>query len=182
MKDKKILRKEIQEKLKKISDVDRKKYEEILYKKLFENEIFKISKIIAVTISFGTEINTYPIIKKLLDEKKIVCSPICKKENREMIFYKITSLDSLIEGNYGIKTPLKIDKNIIKKENIDLILVPGVGFDKQNFRIGFGGGYYDRYLKDFNGYTISLAFKEQIIEKVPINEFDLPVNKVITNL
>lgn len=181
MEDKKILRKKIQEKLKKISDLDRKKYEEILYKKLFENKVFKFSKTIAVTIPFGTEINTYPIIKKLLDEKRVVCAPICKKENREMIFYKITSLDNLVEGNYGIKTPPKVDENIIKKENIDLILVPGVGFDKKNFRIGFGGGYYDRYLKDFKGYTIALAFKEQIIEKVPINEFDLPVDEVISN-
>ena len=60
-------------------------------------------------------------------------------------------------------------------------IVPGVGFDKDNYRIGFGGGYYDRYLKDYKGYTISLAFKDQIIDKVPINEFDLPVNLVITN-
>ena len=105
--DKKIIRKEIQEKLKKISDKDRKSFEEILYKKLFENENFKNANCIALTIPFGTEINTY--------------------------------------------------------------------------RIGFGGGYYDRYLKDFKGYTISLAFKEQIVEKVPTNEFDLPVDLVITN-
>ena len=98
-----------------------------------------------------------------------------------MTFYKINSLDELVEGYYSIKTPPKIEKNIIKKDEIDLILVPGVGFDKNNYRIGFGGGYYDRYLKDFKGYTISLAFKEQIVEKVPTNEFDLPVDLVITN-
>lgn len=179
--DKKTLRKEIQTKLKLISDENRKKYEEIIYEKLFENEKFKNSKCIAITIPFGTEINTYPIIEKLLDEKKIVCSPICEKESRKMTFYKIESLDNLIEGHYGIKTPLMVEKNIIFKEDIDLIIVPGVGFDRYNFRIGFGGGYYDRYLKDFKGHTISLAFKEQIIDKVPTNKFDLPVEFVITN-
>lgn len=179
--DKKFLRKEIQEKLKKISIEDRKNFEEILYKKLFENENFKNARCIALTIPFGTEINTYPIIEKLLEEGKIICAPICEKETRKMLFYKISSLDELVEGHYGIKTPPEIEENIIEKENIDLILVPGVGFDKDNYRIGFGGGYYDRYLKDFKGHTIALAFKEQIIEKVPTNEFDLPVELVITN-
>ena len=60
-------------------------------------------------------------------------------------------------------------------------MVPGVCFDKENFRIGFGKGYFDRYLKDFKGYTISLCFKEQIIQKVPRNKFDLKVKLVITN-
>lgn len=179
--DKKIIRKEIQEKLKKISDKDRKNFEEVLYKKLFANENFKKANCIALTIPFGTEINTYPIIERLLKDGKTVCSPICEKESRKMTFYKINSLDELIEGCYGIKTPPEIEKNIVKKNNIDLILVPGVGFDDNNYRIGFGGGYYDRYLKDYKGYTISLAFKEQIVEKVPTNEFDLPVNLVITN-
>ena len=116
-----------------------------------------------------------------MNEGKTVCSPICEKENRNMIFYKINSLDELVEGYYGIKTPPEKKENIVEKDMIDLILVPGVGFDKDNYRIGFGGGYYDRYLKDYKGYTISLAFKDQIIDKVPINEFDLPVNLVITN-
>lgn len=179
--EKKFLRKEIQNKLKQISSETRKKYEEIIYKKLFENENFKKAKCIALTISFGTEINTFPIIEKLFEEKKIVCSPICNKETKEMFFYKFCSNEDLVQGYYGIMTPREIKENFIKKEDIDLILVPGVAFDKENFRIGFGGGYYDRYLKDFKGSTISLAFKEQIIEKVPRNEFDLPVGLVITN-
>lgn len=179
--DKKIIRKQIQEKLKKISEEDRKIFEEILYKKLYENENFKNAKCVALTIPFRTEINTYPIIEKLLKEGKTVCSPICEKETRKMTFYKIDSLNELIEGYYGIKTPPEIEKNIVEKNDIDLILVPGVGFDKNNYRIGFGGGYYDRYLKDYKGHTIALAFKEQIVEKVPKNEFDLPVDLVITN-
>lgn len=179
--DKKFLRKEIQNKLKKISAFEKKQYENILYKKLFENEFFKKSKCIALTISFGTEIDTYPIIEKLLSEKKIVCSPICNKQTKEMIFYKFNSINELVDGYYGIKTPKEIKENIVEKENIDLILVPGVCFDKENFRIGFGKGYFDRYLKDFKGYTISLCFKEQIIQKVPRNKFDLKVKLVITN-
>ena len=96
--DKKIIRKEIQEKLKSISDKDRKSFEEVLYKKLFENENFKNANCIALTIPFGTEINTYPIIERLLKDGKTVCSPICEKESRKMTFYKINSLDELIEG------------------------------------------------------------------------------------
>lgn len=179
--DKKTLRHIIQQKIKKLSETERKNKEKVLYEKLFENKNFKNANCIALTIPFGTEINTYPIIEKLFSCNKVVCAPICEKETKKMTFYRIKSLDDLIDGYYGIKTPPEIKENIIEKDNIDLILVPGVGFDSKNFRIGFGGGYYDRYLKDYNGHTISLAFKEQIIDKVPKNEFDLPVELVITD-
>lgn len=175
------IRKNILNKLKNLSEDYVKQSEEIIYKKLFLDDDFKNAKCVALTIPFGTEINTYPIIENLLKNKKIVCSPVCIKETREMIFYKFDKVEDLVEGYYGIKTPMEIKENIIKKENIDLILVPGVGFDKNNYRIGFGGGYYDRYLKDFKGNTISLALKEQKIEKVPTDQYDLPVQKVITN-
>lgn len=175
------IRRTILNKLKNLSKDYVKESEEIIYKKLFSDEVFKNAKCVALTIPFGTEINTYPIIENLLKNNKIVCSPVCIKETREMIFYKFDKVEDLVEGYYGIKTPKEIKKNIIRKEDIDLILVPGVGFDNNNYRIGFGGGYYDRYLKDFKGNTISLALKEQIIENVPINQYDLPVNKVITN-
>lgn len=179
--DKSAIRKSILNNLKNLSTEYVKNSEEIIYIKLFSNEIFNKSKCIALTIPFGTEINTYPIIEYLLKNNKIVCSPVCIKETREMIFYRFDKIDDLVEGYYGIKTPPEIKENIVDKNSIDLIIVPGVGFDKDNYRIGFGGGYYDRYLQDFNGSTISLALKEQIIEKVPTNQFDLPVQIVITN-
>ena len=178
---KKILRREILERLKKISLEERKNKESILYKKLFENENFKKANSVAITIPFGTEINTFPIIEKMLAEGKLVCSPICEKETKEMTFYRLNSINNLVLGDYGIKTPQKIEENKVEKDKIDLIIVPGVAFDETNFRIGFGGGYYDRYLRNFKGNTIALAFKEQIIEKVPTNKYDLPVELVITD-
>ena len=69
---------------------------------------------------------------------------------------------------------------LVEKKNIDLIVVPGVVFDRQGYRIGFGGGYYDRYLSDFEGKRIALAFDEQVIEAVPRESHDLPVHILIT--
>lgn len=179
--EKKEIRKNILNNLKILTEDYIKDSEEIIYRKLFSDEIFNNAKCVALTIPFGTEINTYPVIEYLFKNNKVVCSPICIKETREMIFYKFEKIEELVDGYYGIKTPLEIKENIVKKEDIDLILVPGVAFDKNNYRIGFGGGYYDRYLKDFEGNTISLAFKEQIIDKVPTDKYDLPVQKIITN-
>ncbi|MDP4171615.1 MAG: 5-formyltetrahydrofolate cyclo-ligase, partial [Bacillota bacterium] len=64
---------------------------------------------------------------------------------------------------------------------IDLQIVPGLAFDTAGFRLGFGGGYYDRYLKEFTGVTLSLAFVPQIIGNLPIEPHDIPVSKIITN-
>ena len=146
--DKKILRKDILEKLKTINSKERLSFEKAIYNKLFENENFKKAKCIALTIPFGTEINTYPIIEKLLNEGKTVCSPICEKESRNMIFYKINSLDELVEGYYGIKTPPE------KKENILL----GIG---EKFK----------YIQEFNDVFYFDDNLEDIIKNFKIHKY-----------
>lgn len=96
--DKKTIRKSILETLKNLDKNYVLNAEKSIYEQLFEDENFTNSKCVAITVPFGTEINTYPIIEKLLNDGKIVCSPICIKETRAMIFYKIESIESLVEG------------------------------------------------------------------------------------
>lgn len=98
---------------------------------------------------------------------------------------EITSLDNLIESSYGILEP-SIEENFITPNELDLIVVPGVAFDKNRGRIGYGAGFYDRYFKKINEENIkrivklALAYDFQVLDKVPMDERDVPVDHIIT--
>ena len=93
---------------------------------------------------------------------------------------QLLSFDELEPGYYGILTPKKEFIRYIDPKEIDLIIVPGAAFDRQGYRVGFGGGYYDRFLTDLNCMKISIAFGLQIVDKVPREGHDLPVDMIIT--
>lgn len=76
--------------------------------------------------------------------------------------------------------PKEHETDAVSKEEIDLVIVPGLLYNRAGYRVGFGGGYYDRFLKDYRGYTISLAFSFQLIDHLPHEEYDIPVGKMIT--
>ncbi|MFK4997667.1 5-formyltetrahydrofolate cyclo-ligase [Bacillus sp. N9] len=81
---------------------------------------------------------------------------------------------------YGLLEPIE-EMEAVEKEQLQLMIVPGLIYDRNGYRIGFGGGYYDRYLKWFQGNKISLAFAEQVIDHLPIEDHDVAVHKIITN-
>lgn len=95
-----------------------------------------------------------------------------------MNFYLINSLDELKKSSFGILEPSNQSK-IINKENIDLLIVPMVAFDSNHNRLGYGGGYYDRYLKNYAGKVIGLAFSFQQTEALPVESFDIPIKTII---
>lgn len=154
----------------------------IILKKLLHNEFYKKADVIFTYVSFGGEVDTINFIKKALSDGKTICVPrvISKKEGMET--YKITSLNDLEKGFYGILEP-KNHCQLIKPSDIDLIIVPGAAFDKSNGRIGYGGGFYDRYLKRVKAGTkkIALAYTFQVFESIPTDEYDEKVDFIITN-
>ena len=137
---------------------------------------YKKAKTVSFFVSFGSEVDTHDMIKEALKEKE-VCVPVVQGDY--IALSKINGLGDLDkEGKYGILEPSSIIE--IDKELVDLIIVPGVAFDKKGYRIGYGRGYYDKLLKEFNGKTIGLAFSLQIVNKIPKEEHDIRVDKVIT--
>lgn len=144
---------------------------------LLDHKKVLASKVISVFVSFGNEIDTLPLISKLFETKKRVVVPWIAK-NDEMIMKEIKSFGDLTEENrYGIKEPKKECKAICKEE-IDLMIVPGLAFDKKGYRLGYGKGYYDKFLRNTSISTIGIGFKEQFIETLPIDEFDVPLNEI----
>lgn len=84
------------------------------------------------------------------------------------------------DGYFGLDEPDVKKTTPVKKDAIDLLIVPGLVFTKKGYRVGFGGGYYDRYLTDFTQPTVSLVHTKQFVEDFPIEPFDIPVQYLVT--
>jgi len=180
--DKKILRKKILQKRAELSTENIVNYSNIIENKLYKMDYYKNAKTIMSFISFGDEIITHEIIKNSIKNGKSVVVPITIPETKELKVSKILDFSELEIGYYNILTPKKDFLRFIDFNTIDLVLVPGVVFARDGYRVGYGGGYYDRFLSKFKEKvnTIGLAFDLQIVEKVPKDSFDIPVDFIIT--
>ncbi|MCS7179740.1 MAG: 5-formyltetrahydrofolate cyclo-ligase [bacterium] len=177
-------KKEIREKIREIREtLDFKEWEEKSLKiqeRFLLTDYYKNSKVIFTYFHFDREVKTDIIIKKCFEDEKIVCIPYIDWKSKVLIPSEIKSFDEIIEikGIPGPKilNPVEIDK-------IDIIIVPGVVFDIYKNRIGMGGGFYDRYLKDISEKTlkVALSFDFQVLnEELPVDKKDIKVNKIIT--
>lgn len=178
--DKHTLRREMITRLRNLDENKKKRWMEKIEKSLYKQTEWKHAKTIGITISNSFELPTKDIIETAWDEQKYVAVPLCDPENRQMEFYVIRSLNDLQEGYAGLKEPMKVCEKV-NQDMIDLLVVPGICFDKRLYRIGQGGGFYDRFLQAYQGSTISLAYGIQVLPDIPKEPFDIPVKKLITN-
>ncbi|MCF6515124.1 5-formyltetrahydrofolate cyclo-ligase [Lactobacillus sp. S2-2] len=150
----------------------------ILIKKFINSEKFKNANTVGISISMGDELDTSKLIQFSLDHNKKVVIPKTFS-NREMEFYEFNNNTILEKTKFGVLEP--VDAQLIFKDNIDLLLVPGLVFNSDNYRIGYGGGFYDKYLSDFKGKTISLVRQFQLIDNIEwnIDSFDIKVDELI---
>jgi 5-formyltetrahydrofolate cyclo-ligase len=148
-------------------------------KRLFKIDEFKKTKKILFYLSYNSEVFTHDAIKEAFIDKEVVI-PIINKKNHTLILSKLNSFKDLEEGPYGILEPKKEKIKEISINEIDLIIIPGTVFDLNGNRIGHGKGYYDKLLKNTKKPIIGLAFEFQIIEKIPTDKNDIPVDKIIT--
>ncbi|WP_252502945.1 5-formyltetrahydrofolate cyclo-ligase [Sporosarcina sp. Marseille-Q4943] len=151
-----------------------------ILERLYTCDEYASAQTIGVTVSRFPEVDTYQLIESAWRSGKRVAVPKCIPGTRQMDFRLITSLEDLETVYMDLKEPIVGRTTSIDKGQIDLQIVPGVIFSNEGYRIGFGGGYYDRYLTDYNGDRVSLAFDNQISQEVPIEKHDIPVNKIIT--
>jgi 5-formyltetrahydrofolate cyclo-ligase len=141
--------------------------------KLMDLDIYKKARVIAVYNSLKDEVDTSYLINESMNNKLVLLPKII---NNKMLFIVINK-DTLYEkSNIGVMEPIGDIYNGI----IDLIIVPGLSFDSNLNRLGFGMGYYDKYLSNNNIYKIGLCFDEQIIDLVPTNDLDIKMDMVIT--
>lgn len=164
------------EKLKNLAKSGKKKEkEQRIYKQLFASEYWKSAKVIGTTLSNEFELDTQPVIQRAeKEQKKIVVPKTLPK--RQMAFYEMDEHTVFERSSFGVLEPQS--EKLYLPEMIDLLIVPGIIYNRAGYRIGFGGGYYDRYLNNFHKKTCSLVFREQLNEQWQPESFDQKIQQL----
>lgn len=182
-KDKQSLRSLLIQKRDSLSINDRINYSKTIVSRLIEGTTFQSNTVLHCYCSFGSEVLTDELIQTVLSLTKQVLVPVVKNSNGELIHTAITSETIFEKGTYGIPQPTTISEVPIDKVNNNdvIIIVPIVGFDVNCHRIGYGGGYYDRFLQKVpNARKIGVAFSLQRTDVIPVEKTDIPLDEIIT--
>jgi 5-formyltetrahydrofolate cyclo-ligase len=143
---------------------------------------FQRSKIVALYWSFRGEVDTQLIFEQGWKREKELLLPVIRAGEGVLTFLKANSREELIPGRYGIMVPPWQVERVMPLESIEIIVIPGVGFDLNGVRLGYGGGYYDRTLKRLpdRAKKLGLAFDLQLVDRLPADSTDVKVDMVIT--
>lgn len=179
--EKKEIRKKILEYRETIDPEERSKWDESIFNKLINCDLYKCANTIFAFVSFKTEVDTHKIIKHALDNGKTICVPKINSKQEGVKLYKIDSFDQLKKGYFGILEPSE-SCPAVNSNDLDLILMPGVAFDRHGGRVGYGAAFYDRFLSNMNRQVdkIALAYHFQVLESVPMSEHDVRIDGIIT--
>ena len=186
MEAKEFVRKKMKMKIKSQKGSERRQRSRVVCEKLFLNEDFLKSKCVMLYCSRGTgEVETGPIIKKAVKMGKKVVLPVTLVRDRDIKPVYLRDIKKLEKGPYGIYEPSgPLNKTPAELKDIDMVIVPGIAFDKNNNRIGRGKGYYDNFLRRFpkkSKSKIGLGFRFQLLCKVPATKRDIPLTSVLTD-
>lgn len=183
--DKLKLRQVIKNKRKNMTENDSSSSSNMIKEKFLGLDLCRNKKNVLIYVSTKLEVGTIDLIKELLDRGVNVYTPrVINLEDGLMRFIKISSLNDLEVGCMNILEPksnlLELDES--KIDSTFLLVMPGLAFDKNGHRLGYGGGFYDRFCnrvtKDL--VKVALSFDYQIVDSVSVNEFDVSVDVVIT--
>lgn len=185
-KKKDILRKSCLEQRNSLGGRELRERSSNIFNNLKNMDEFKKSRYIMCYMSFGNEVDTSELIKECLELGKRVAIPLIEDldgTGKKISPCEISDMESNFEkGTYGILEPKKETARRIDPQVIDLVIVPGVAFDIKKNRIGYGAGYYDRFLKkvEKDCVKIAVAFELQIVDEIPYEDHDLPMDMIIT--
>jgi len=156
----------------------------VILDKFLALPVFVTAQTILFYASCKGEVDTFAIMDKAIELKKRVALPFVKKETEEIIPMLIRSTRELHRGTYGIPEPAFAPDRGVDVRALDLIVVPGLAFDRKNNRLGRGAGYYDRFLSRLPATTpiLGLAYDFQVVDAIPgLLPHDRPVTQVLTN-
>lgn len=153
---------------------DRALKEEIIHNKA-TTYIDKAS-VIAIYHSFQDEVDTHRLIEKMLDKQKRVVCPVI--QNDVMVFKEVFSMQDFKVGHFGVMEPQT--KNTVDPKHIDLIFIPMLAFNESLYRVGYGKGYYDKFLKQTSAKRVGLAFESQFINEQFEDEYDIACSVILT--
>ena len=169
------LRKQVLHEMRALSQEQKQAIDQALTERLLHHPFYQEAKVIASYLSFPHEFQTQELIEQALkDGKKVLIPKTYPKGRMDFVAY---DSQQLVKTSFGLLEP-QGDLEVVDASQIDLIHVPGLAFTTEGYRIGYGGGYYDRYLEQFAGHTLSTVYPCQIRDFSPENH-DIPVQEVL---
>ena len=169
------LRKKILQEMKALSQEQKQAMDRALTEHFLQHPFYQKAKTIATYLSFPHEFQTQELIEQALkDDKKVLIPKTYPKGRMDFVVY---DPQQLVKTSFGLLEP-QGDLEVVEPSQIDLIHVPGLAFTTEGYRIGYGGGYYDRYLEHFTGHTLSTVYPCQI-QEFNLENHDIPVQEVL---
>lgn len=177
------LRKLMLKRLLSLTEEEVERRSENVLQKLQILSIYREAKVILAYYPLKGEVNILGLMRKAMKEK-LICFPVIDLQRREIVPYRVKNLDEdFSPGPYNVQQPRVDKREFIDPGKIDLVITPGIAFDRQKNRLGRGGGYYDRFLKRLSLHTksVGVAFDFQLVESLPYNlSQDMKVDFLVT--
>ena len=151
--------------------------------RLFACKRFSVCRDVMFYLSFGNEVRTDEMIKLALENHQRVYVPRLVKRERRLEVCEITDMDQEFElGSYYIREPSRLNTRVVSPSKIDAVIAPGLAFDYSGRRVGFGGGYFDWFLKQLpeGALRLAVAYRFQVLDSVPQDPWDERVQKIFT--
>lgn len=174
--NKQELRKAVREKKRAMTPQEIEKRSQLLLQQFVQTEAYQIATAIYGYLPYNQEVRTVPILQRAIADGKKVAVP--KVYGEEMRFLYLEDLTQVAAGYAGIPEPIADDP--IAEDKTALVLMPGLAFDMEGHRIGYGGGFYDKFLSNEPEHpTVALCYDFQVFPKLDTEEFDIPVDLVL---
>ena len=170
---KNLFRDQYKQKRAELPPQEKKRRESEITRIFLNSASFRYYNIFLLYAALEHEIDLSEIARAALAAGKKIAFPLCSKDSRDMTYRYVDSLSLLAPGAYGIPEPPAHCPVFHKSESRAVCIVPGIVFDKRGYRIGYGKGYYDRYLSDFRGMTVGVIYSDFIVPALPNGKFDL---------
>jgi 5-formyltetrahydrofolate cyclo-ligase len=181
--DKKSLRKQVLHIRAELTEEARREKSAVIRRNILDFPLFHAAQCVFTFIPFGNEVDIKAVIDEGKNAGKRIAIPKTFVKEKYMVPYEYEGSGELVQGVYGIQEPEPGKAKIVQPSEIDLILVPGVAFDRKGGRLGYGGGFYDRFLAGYDGRPplVAVCFKDQLVEEVPMETHDFQVDYIVTD-
>ena len=174
MKSKKEIRQEMIQKRNELNNQEYENRSRQICEKIMKNRMYREAEVIYAYMDIKQEVSLKKLILEALEHQKIIGLP--RVEGKEIVFYQVASLSDLEEGSFHVLEP---KNTCIPAPEPSLILVPGVAFTTEGKRLGYGGGFYDRFLSNHSCFTIGVGYGFQVLEELPVEEHDMKLDEII---
>lgn len=150
--------------------------------KILSSGLYRESRTLLCYVSTEEEIDTHALIRQAVADGKQVAVPYCISGTREMQFYRISSLEELVPRTFGVLEPVAREENKLVDYSGSICILPGIVFDRYGYRLGYGGGYYDRFLSQhYREATLGVCYEECFVSRLNHGRYDVACKLIVTD-